>query len=97
MRATLAGPLPQKGLEVPYVGSYEDSTFRGGQLQNLWVGEPFEFWFGVDGSHVVAILGKSLAHRPTGDVGAEQDPHPRSAYPKNGTLAVRLRGWDRGR
>jgi hypothetical protein len=97
MRVTLAGPLPQKGLEVPYVGGYEDSAFRGGQLQHLWVGEPLEFWFGVHGSHVVAILGKGLAHRPTGDVGVEQDPHPQPTWRVERTLAGRWRGWDHGR
>lgn len=97
MRATLAGPLPQKGLEIPYVGSYEYSTFRGSQLQNLWVGESFEFGFGVDGSHVVAALGKSLAHRPAVDVGVEQELHVHPASPENHTLAARLRGWDHGR
>ena len=96
MRATLTSLLPQKGLEILYVGHYDYSAFRGSQLQNLWVGESFEFCFGVDGSHVVAPLGKSLAHRPTGDVAVEQDLHPRPACPKNNTLAVRLRGWDHG-
>lgn len=97
MRATLTSPLPQKWFEVLYVGGYEYSAFRDSQLQNFWVGEPFEFGFGVDGSHIVATLGKSLAHRPTGDVGVEQDLHLCPACPKNRTLAACLRRWDHGR
>jgi hypothetical protein len=58
-----------------------DSAFRGSQLQN--------FWFGVDGLHVVATLGAGLAHRPIGDVVVEQELHPRPACPKNRTLAAR--------
>ena len=35
VRAALAGPLPQKRLEVPYVGGHEDVAIGCGKLENL--------------------------------------------------------------
>ena len=52
MRATRACPLPQKRLEVPYVGSHEHPAFCNGQLQDLGVREPFEFGFGIQSPRV---------------------------------------------
>jgi hypothetical protein len=49
--------------------------------EDLRVGEPFEFNLGVQRSYVVTTLNEGLAHRPTGDMGVEQDPHPRPAGP----------------
>lgn len=69
MRAALAGPLSQKRPEVPYIGGHEYTAFGGGKVQDLRVGEPFELYLGVQGSHIVSIFGESFAHRPARDVG----------------------------
>jgi hypothetical protein len=45
-------------------------------MHNFGVGEPFEFGFGIQSPRVSAARAKGLAHRPTGDVGVEQDLHP---------------------
>ena len=55
-----------------------------------WWGGTSTFGFGVDGSHVVATLGKGLAHRRTGDGGVEQELHACPARLENRTLAARL-------
>jgi hypothetical protein len=46
----------------------------------------------------VPTLNEGLAHRPTGDVGVEQDPHSRlAAGPRGRTLPVCRWGRDHGR
>ncbi len=64
-----SGTLSQKGLDVSDVGRHEHATFGGGQLQDLRVGEPFELYLGVQGSHVVTAFDEGFAHRTSGDVG----------------------------
>ncbi len=51
------------------VGGHEHAAFGGSQLQDLRVGEPFELYLGVQGSHVMTAFDEGLAHRPSGDVG----------------------------
>jgi hypothetical protein len=65
-------------------------------LRGGWGGTS-TFGFGVDGSHVVATLGKGLAHRRTEDVGVEQELHACPARLENRILAARLLRWDHGR
>ena len=68
-------------LEVSYVDRHQHAAFGGGKLEDLRVGEPLEFHLGVQRSYVVTTLNEGPAHRPTGDMDVEQDPHPRPAGP----------------
>ena len=69
MWTSLSGPLSQKRLEISDIGGNQHAAFGDCQFKYLRVGEPFELYLGVEGSHGVSAFDEGFAHGAAGDVG----------------------------